>query len=139
MKNVVLIGASGFVGTAILSELLNRGNRVTAIVRNPEKVTIADSRLSVVKADVSDVEKITATCKGKDAVISAYNPGWANPNIYEETLKKLSIDSQGGKNYQVLNVCFVSVVQALCFAPGVESGRFGCYPRRNHGWCEIFR
>ena len=48
MKNVVLIGASGFVGTAILSELLNRGNRVTAIVRNPEKVTIADSRLSVV-------------------------------------------------------------------------------------------
>ena len=63
MKNVVLIGASGFVGTAILSELLNRGNRVTAIVRNPEKVTIADSRLSVVKADVSDVEKITASCK----------------------------------------------------------------------------
>ena len=61
MKNVVLIGASGFVGTAILSELLNRGNRVTAIVRNPEKVTIADSRLSVVKADVSDVEKITAS------------------------------------------------------------------------------
>ena len=26
MKHVVLIGASGFVGTAILSELLNRGN-----------------------------------------------------------------------------------------------------------------
>ncbi len=26
MKNVVLIGASGFVGTAILNELLNRGH-----------------------------------------------------------------------------------------------------------------
>ena len=31
MKNVVLIGASGFVGTAILNELLNRGHKVTAI------------------------------------------------------------------------------------------------------------
>ena len=41
MKNVVLIGASGFVGTAILSELLNRGNKVTAVVRNPEKITIS--------------------------------------------------------------------------------------------------
>lgn len=87
MKNVVLIGASGFVGTAILSELLNRGNKVTAVVRNPEKITISNSNLSVVKADVSDVKTITATCKNKDVVISAYNPGWTNPNIYEETLK----------------------------------------------------
>lgn len=27
MKNVTLIGASGFVGTAILNELLNRGSQ----------------------------------------------------------------------------------------------------------------
>ena len=50
MKNVVLIGASGFVGTAILNELLNRGNKVTAIVRNPEKIVISNCNLSVVKA-----------------------------------------------------------------------------------------
>lgn len=37
MKNVVLIGASGFVGTAILNELLNRGHKVTAIVRDPAR------------------------------------------------------------------------------------------------------
>ena len=74
MKNVVLIGASGFVGTAILNELLNRGNKVTAIVRNPEKITISNCNLSVVKADVSDVKTITDTCKGKDVVISAYIP-----------------------------------------------------------------
>ena len=34
MKNVVLIGATGFVGSAILNELLNRGHKVTAVVRN---------------------------------------------------------------------------------------------------------
>ncbi len=37
MKNVTLIGASGFVGTAILNELLSRGHKVTAVVRNPKE------------------------------------------------------------------------------------------------------
>lgn len=37
MKNVALIGASGFVGNAILNELLNRGHHVTAIVREAKK------------------------------------------------------------------------------------------------------
>ncbi len=65
MGNVVLIGASGFVGTAILSELLNRGNKVTAIVRNPDKINISNSNLSVVKADVSDVESIAKVSEGQ--------------------------------------------------------------------------
>ena len=34
MANVVLIGATGFVGSAILNELLSRGHKVTAVVRN---------------------------------------------------------------------------------------------------------
>ena len=42
MKNVVLIGASGFVGSAILNELLNRGHKVTAVVRNPEEIKISN-------------------------------------------------------------------------------------------------
>lgn len=39
MKNVVLIGATGFVGSSILKELVARGHKVTAIVRNPEKLS----------------------------------------------------------------------------------------------------
>lgn len=52
MRNVVLIGASGFVGTAILNELLNRGSQVTAVVRNPEKIAISNCNLSVVENPV---------------------------------------------------------------------------------------
>ena len=97
MKNVVLIGASGFVGTAILNELLNRGHKVTAIVRDPTKVTASNPNLKVVQADVTDTDVLIEASKGKDAVISAYNPGWKNPNIYEETLKNypLIVDSAG--------------------------------------------
>lgn len=39
---------------------------------------------TVGKADVADAAALTEACKGRDAVISAYNPrGWANPGIYE--------------------------------------------------------
>ena len=40
VKKIVLIGASGFVGSALLNEALNRDFEVTAVVRHPEKIKI---------------------------------------------------------------------------------------------------
>ncbi|MDE6755028.1 MAG: NmrA family NAD(P)-binding protein [Muribaculaceae bacterium] len=34
MKDIVLLGATGYVGSALLNEALERGEKVTAIVRN---------------------------------------------------------------------------------------------------------
>jgi len=45
MKKIALIGASGFIGSAILKELLNRGHSVTAIVRHPDKITLKNPNL----------------------------------------------------------------------------------------------
>jgi len=78
-----LIGASGFVGTAILKELLTRGHEVTAIVRSPEKIKI-EGNLVVKGVDVNDTLALTEALKGNDAVISAYNSGWTNPNLYND-------------------------------------------------------
>ena len=128
MKNVVLIGASGFVGTAILNELLNRGNKVTAIVRNPEKITISNCNLSVVKADVSDVKTITDTCKGKDVVISAYNPGWTNPAIYEETLKNYPLILKAVKQAGIKRLLCVGGAGTLFCAPGLRVVDSGVIP-----------
>jgi len=36
--NIVILGATGFVGSALLNEGLRRGHKVTAIVRHPEKL-----------------------------------------------------------------------------------------------------
>jgi putative NADH-flavin reductase len=83
---VALIGASGFVGTSILKELLNRGHEVLALVRHPEKLTVNDEKLTVKGIDVLDTEALTAAVKEQDAVISAYNAGWTNPNLYDDFL-----------------------------------------------------
>lgn len=118
MKNVILIGASGFVGTAILNELLNRGHKVTAIVRDPAKVNASNPNLKVIQADVTDTDVLIEASKGKDAVISAYNPGWKNPNIYEETLKNYPLIVDSVKKAGVERLLIVGGAGTLFYAPG---------------------
>ena len=128
MKNVALIGASGFVGSAILNELLNRGHQVTAIVRSPEKINVRNDRLTVVKADVSDTETIVRACESKDAVISAYNPGWTNPNIYEETLRNYPLILDAVKRSGVNRLLCVGGAGTLFCAPGLRVVDSGVIP-----------
>jgi putative NADH-flavin reductase len=71
---IAIIGASGFVGSRILSEALSRGHEVTAVVTNPDKLP-ADPRLTAVKGDATDPAALTPLLAGHDLVISAFNPG----------------------------------------------------------------
>lgn len=118
MKNVVLIGASGFVGTAILNELLNRGHKVTAIVRDAKKMTVSNPNLTIVEADVTDTDALKEAGKGKDAVISAYNPGWKDPHIYEDTLKNYPLIVESAKQAGVKRLLIVGGAGTLFYAPG---------------------
>ena len=83
---VALIGATGFVGTAVLHELLQRGHSVRALVRDAAKLP-ARPGLTVVQADVQDAQQVQRAVVGADAVLSAYNAGWANPNIYADFMR----------------------------------------------------
>ena len=78
---IALIGATGFVGTALLKELTDRGHEVTAISRHPEKISFQSPLVHPVKGDVLDSAAVAQLVKGNDVVISAYNPGWTNPRI----------------------------------------------------------
>jgi putative NADH-flavin reductase len=118
MKNVVLIGASGFVGTAILNELLNRNHKVTAIVRDAKKMNASNPNLTIVEADVTDTDALKEASKGKDTVISAYNPGWKNPHIYEDTLKNYPLIVESAKQAGVKRLLIVGGAGTLFYAPG---------------------
>src|SRR5690349_6178250 len=67
---VALIGASGNIGSHILSELRARGHDVTAIARNPEKIA-AGPGVNPVRADVGDATALASTLRGHAAVISS--------------------------------------------------------------------
>lgn len=125
MKKTALIGASGFVGSAILKELLSRGYEVEALVRNPENVKVENPNLTVKKVDVADVKVLAEDLKGYDAVISAYNPGWTNPDIYNLTLKNYPRILEAAKEAGVKRLLIVGGAGTLFCAPGlmvVDSG-----------------
>ena len=54
---IVLLGATGFVGSALLVEALHRGHKVTAIVRHPEKLEKRDG-LTATAGDVYDTDSL---------------------------------------------------------------------------------
>ncbi|WP_181796834.1 NAD(P)-dependent oxidoreductase [Streptomyces sp. WELS2] len=75
MTNIAVFGASGTIGSAIVREALRRGHRVTAIVRDPAKVTERHADLTVTAGDALDPQSVTAAAKGQDVVVSAVGGG----------------------------------------------------------------
>ena len=80
---VALIGATGFVGSHILNELLNRNIEVTAIARDVDSIKDKPNVIAV-QMDINEQNRVASAIKGSDAVISAYNAGWTNPNLYDD-------------------------------------------------------
>ena len=118
---IALIGASGFVGSAVLAEALNRGHYVTAIVRNPNNIKIENSNLRIVKADVLKEEEAEEAIKGNDIVISTYNSGWANPDIYNEFIKgSLSIQAAVKKS-AVKRLIVIGGAGSLYVEPDIQA------------------
>lgn len=93
---VALIGATGFVGAGVLDELLRRGHEVVALVRKPEALA-AREHVQFVKADVLKADEVQRAVAGCDAVLSAYNAGWTNPNIYDDFMQGSRSIVQGVK------------------------------------------
>jgi putative NADH-flavin reductase len=117
---VALIGATGFVGSHLLSELLERGHQVTAIVRNPDKLTLEHPNLVVKKGDVMNEAEVAALVSGLDAVISSFNAGWTNPNLYADFLSGSKAIQSGVKKSGVKRFITIGGAGSLEIAPGKQ-------------------
>ncbi|WP_327063519.1 NAD(P)H-binding protein [Kitasatospora purpeofusca] len=75
MAKIALFGAGGTIGSRVLREALGRGHQVTAVVRDPRKITEQHPNLTLATGDVLDPASVAAVAKGQDVVVSAVGGG----------------------------------------------------------------
>lgn len=116
---IALIGATGYVGAALLEEALNRGHQVTALVRHPEKLP-QHANLSAQRADVHDVASLTEQLRGHDAVLSAFNPGWDRADTREQFIAGSQAIVAATKAAGIRRLLVVGGAGSLYVAPGQQ-------------------
>ena len=118
MKKFAVIGASGYVGKAVVKELASRGHQVTAFARDAAKVESA-ANVQAVAADVNAAD-FAAQLQGFDAVVSAFNSGWSNPNMAADYTQGANAVIEAAKAAQVPYLLVVGGAGSLYAAPGVQ-------------------
>ena len=68
---LLVFGATGGTGRALVEQALEQGHVVTAFARDPAKVGKAHQNLTVVKGNMLDYDSVEAAVKEQDAVLSA--------------------------------------------------------------------
>jgi putative NADH-flavin reductase len=69
--NIFIAGANGGIGRQVVQQALDGGHRVTALVRDPSKLSITHPSLLIVRGDVLQPSSFEAALKGQDVVVSA--------------------------------------------------------------------
>lgn len=94
--NVFLTGGTGFIGKPLTRQLLKRGWKVIALVRNPNSPqarAISDMGAKLIKGDITDKESMRAGMTGADIAIN-------NAGLYEFGLRGKAIQRMFEINVQ---------------------------------------
>ena len=75
MSSIAVFGANGTIGSAIVREALERGHTVTAVVRDPSKVTVTHERLSTTTGDALEPASVSRVAESHEVVVSAVGGG----------------------------------------------------------------
>jgi putative NADH-flavin reductase len=113
---IAIIGATGFVGSAILNELANRNHEITAIARNPKETSGA----KWIATDIFNIDSLAETLKGHDVIVNAYNPGWTNPNIYDDFINGSKSIQEAVKKSGVKRFITIGGAGSLYIAPNIQ-------------------
>lgn len=85
---IVVIGATGNVGSHTVDEALAQGNEVVAFVRRPEAVA-ARAHLTIAQGEAGDTAALAAAAAGADAVIVAINGTLKDATFLQRTLPNI--------------------------------------------------
>lgn len=67
---IIVFGATGKTGLSFVKQALDKGNEITAFVRNPDKMKIKNDKLKIVVGSALDKIIVSNAIEGHDAVVS---------------------------------------------------------------------
>lgn len=124
MKNILLAGSTGYLGSYIAKEIQKHAYFCRTIARNPEKLTQKNIKVNeVLKAELTKPDSIKESCEGIDVVISTVGitrqkdgltymdvDYQANMNLLEEAKKNgvkkfIYVSVLNGERLRHLKIC----------------------------------
>ena len=131
---VAIVGATGWIGGALMAEALARGHAVTAVVRDTARLP-ANSPARAMSADVFDVEALATAFAGQDAILHAYAPSRAasdQDRIDQQTVGTTAIIA-AARQAGVKRLIAVGGAGTSEIAPGVKLMDSYLFPKRWNG------
>ena len=107
---LVVIGATGGIGRELLRQAKERGHRVTALVRSPEKLGALAEGVNVIRGNPLDAEAVKEVIAGQDAVLSALGPpGIGRSTVQQDGARSIvaAMRSQGMRRLLVVSVAML--------------------------------
>jgi nucleoside-diphosphate-sugar epimerase len=103
--NVTLTGSTGFIGSHILTELLENGHEVTALVRNDaQAASVAAIGATPAVVDLYDRPTVTSIFGSADGVIHTASPGDATSANLDSAVVDAAIDAFAGTGKPYLEI-----------------------------------
>ncbi|MFW7340477.1 NAD(P)-dependent oxidoreductase [Pollutimonas sp. H1-120] len=131
---IAIIGATGFVGSALLKEAVARGHEITALVSSPSKVPASD-KVVALQADVMAQDGLADKLTGHDAVISAFS-GHVQADVLGYYVKGMQTIISAVKQAAVPRLLVVGGAGGLEVAPGVQLLDTPTFPAQWKGTAE---
>jgi len=78
---IVIFGAAGGTGRALIQQALEQGYTITGFDRHPEAFTLQHPNLTMIKGDIFDLAEVEAAIAGQDVVfcVLGVKPGVTTP------------------------------------------------------------
>lgn len=117
-RNILLAGATGYLGSYLLKALVHKEHQVLAIVRNPKKIHYNNEHfLEIKQAKLTNQESLRDICKGIHTVIST-----VGITRQKDGLTYMDVDYQANKN--LLDEAKKSGVQHFVYVSAIDGDKY---------------